>query len=107
MTSRPRVSVPATASPGEIVAIKTLISHPMESGQRRDSAGNAIPRRIVNRLVCTFNGEEVFACDLHPAVSANPYIEFSVRVDESGTFRFVWNDDDGSVYEAEAGIEVS
>lgn len=104
--SRPRVSVPATASPGETILIRALISHVMESGQRRDSAGNVIERRIINRFECTFNGEPVFACDIEPAISANPYIEFHAKVSESGTFAFAWTDDDGSHYSDEKTIEV-
>ena len=66
-----------------------------------------MPRKIINSMVCEFNGQPVFSCEIHPAVSANPYIEFSARLEESGTFRFVWTDDDGSTYEAEAEIEIS
>jgi sulfur-oxidizing protein SoxZ len=107
MSSRPRVSIPSSATAGEIILIRTLISHPMESGQRRDSDGNAIPRKIINKFVCTFNGQTVFECDIEPAISANPYIEFSAKVPESGSFTFTWTDDDGSIYEAVESIEVS
>jgi sulfur-oxidizing protein SoxZ len=107
MSARPRVSVPASASPGDIILIRALISHPMESGQRRDADGNTIPRKIINKFACAFNGQPVFACEIEPAISANPYIEFHAQVRESGTFTFSWTDDDGSVYEAEEPIEVS
>ena len=56
---KPRVKVPRKAGAGEAVTIKTLISHPMESGQRKDSDGNVIPRSIINRFTCEFNGESV------------------------------------------------
>jgi sulfur-oxidizing protein SoxZ len=104
---KPRVKVPKTASAGEVIAIKTLISHEMESGQRKDKDGNVIPRKIINKFSCTFNDQEVFSCDLDPAISANPYFEFNAKVPESGTFKFTWVDDDGSVYEDEQKIEVS
>lgn len=107
MSARPRVRVPETATKGEAVLIRALISHQMESGQRRDNAGNLIPRRIINTFTCAFNGQPVFSCDLAPAISANPYFEFSVRATESGTFTFTWADDDGSVYMDEQRIEVS
>lgn len=106
-TPKPRVKVPKTASAGEVITIKTLISHEMESGQRKDRDGNPIPRKIINKFSCAFNGQEVFACDLDPAISANPYFEFSAKVPESGTFKFTWVDDDGSVYEDEQAIEVA
>jgi sulfur-oxidizing protein SoxZ len=105
--SRPRISLPDTAAAGETITIRALISHIMENGQRRDSSGEVIPRRIINRFTCEFNGEPVFACDLDTAVAANPYFEFQARVPESGTFRFEWHDDDGSVYEHEQPIVVS
>ncbi|AXS40482.1 thiosulfate oxidation carrier complex protein SoxZ [Breoghania sp. L-A4] len=103
---KPRVKVPKKASKDEIIAIKTLISHKMESGQRKDKEGNLIPRQIINKFTCEFNDKMVFGCDLEPAVSANPYLEFNVRVPESGTFKFTWVDDDGSVYETESKITV-
>ncbi|ESR27268.1 thiosulfate oxidation carrier complex protein SoxZ [Lutibaculum baratangense] len=105
--AKPRIKVPKTASKDEVITIKTLISHEMESGQRKDKDGNTIPRKIINRFTCTFNGQEVFSCDLDPAIAANPYFEFSAKVPESGTFTFEWVDDDGSVYSDKAEIEVS
>ncbi|MEO9613291.1 MAG: thiosulfate oxidation carrier complex protein SoxZ [Nitratireductor sp.] len=105
-TPKPRVKLPKTASAGEIITIKTLISHQMESGQRKDKNGDPIPRQIINKFSCEFNGTPVFSCDIDPAISANPYFEFNAKVAESGTFKFTWVDDDGSVYEHEASIEV-
>lgn len=105
--SKPRVKVPKKASAGDIITIKTLISHKMESGQRKDKDGNVIPRSIINKFTCEFNGDLVFGCDLEPAISANPFFEFRAKVSESGTFKFTWNDDDGSVYETSSNIEVA
>ena len=102
----PRVKVPSEASAGEVVTIKTLISHQMESGQRKDSEGNTIPRSIINRFVATFNGETVIDVEMEPAISTNPYFEFQATVPESGDFVFTWHDDDGSVYEETASVEV-
>ncbi len=96
---KPRVKVPKTASAGEVIVIKTLISHKMESGQRKDGDGNVIPRSIINRFTCDFNGENVVDVTLEPAISTNPYLEFEATVPESGEFKFTWYDDDGSVYE--------
>jgi sulfur-oxidizing protein SoxZ len=104
--SKPRVKVPKTASKDEVVTIKTLISHKMESGQRKDSDGNPIPRQIINKFTCEFNGKTVFVCDLEPAISANPYLEFTAKVPESGTFKFTWVDDDGSEYSTTSDISV-
>lgn len=107
MASKPRVKVPKKASVGEVITMKTLISHKMESGQRKGKDGKLIPRKIINKFTAYFNDAVVFSADVGPAVSANPYIEFSAKVNESGTFKFVWIDDDGSEYMTEKKIAVS
>ena len=103
---KPRVEVPKKASAGEAITIKTLISHKMESGQRKDSDGNPIPRSIINRFVAEFNGETVIDVTLEPAISTNPYFEFEATVPEAGEFTFTWYDDDGSVYTESKSITV-
>lgn len=105
-TGKPRVKVPKSAAEGEIIEIKTLINHAMESGQRKDKKGNPIPRQIINKFTCAFNGKEVFSADWHPAISANPYMAFHMRATESGTLAFTWVDDDGSKYEHTADLKV-
>lgn len=95
---KPRVKVPKSAAAGEAVTIKTLISHKMESGQRKDSDGNLIPRSIINRFTCEFNGQLVIDITMEPAISTNPYFQFDATVPEAGEFVFTWYDDDGSVY---------
>ncbi len=104
---KPRVKVPKTASAGEAITIKTLISHQMESGQRKDGDGNVIPRSIINRFTAEFNGENVIDVTMEPAISTNPYFEFEATVPESGEFTFTWYDDDGSVYTETKSIDVS
>jgi sulfur-oxidizing protein SoxZ len=96
---KPRVKVPKKASAGEAVTIKTLISHTMESGQRKDKEGNVIPRSIINRFTCAFNGQMVIDVKMEPAISTNPYFQFEATVPEQGDFVFTWYDDDGSVYD--------
>src|SRR3546814_17116610 len=78
-TPKPRVKVPKSAAAGEVITIKTLINHPMESGQRTDKEGKVIPRQIINKFTCAFNGTPVFACDIAPAISANPSFELSAK----------------------------
>ncbi|MBX9757451.1 MAG: thiosulfate oxidation carrier complex protein SoxZ [Beijerinckiaceae bacterium] len=102
----PRVRVPAKAKAGELIEIRTLISHEMESGQRRDSTGKTVPRKIINRFTAAFNGKTVFEADWHPAISGNPYQAFFYRASESGEFRFTWKDDDGSEYTTTARMAV-
>ena len=103
---KPRVKVPKSASAGDTITIKTLISHKMESGQRKDSDGNIIPRSIINRFTVDFNGQNVIDVTLEPAISTNPYFEFDSQVPEAGEFAFTWYDDDGSVYEEKKSITV-
>lgn len=104
---KPRVKVPKTAAAGDTITIKTLISHKMESGQRKDGDGNLIPRSIINRFIADFNGENVIDVTLEPAISTNPYFQFDAVVPESGEFKFTWHDDDGSVYETAKKISVT
>ncbi len=104
---KPRVKVPKAASAGETITIKTLISHPMESGQRKDKEGNVIPRSIIHRFTCEFNGRGIIDVVLAPSVSTNPYFQFSAIVPEAGEFLFRWYDDDGSIYEETKSIAVS
>lgn len=91
--ARALINVPPKAKRGEIIAIKTLIAHVMESGFRHTSTGVRIPRDIIDRFVCTFNGEQIFEASLYPAIAANPFITFNTRVTESGTFTFTWTGD--------------
>ena len=93
--ARVLINVPERARPGEVVEIKTLIQHRMETGYRLDSNGAKIPRDIINCFTCTYNGEEVFRADLFPAIAANPFIAFSTVATESGELVFAWTDDNG------------
>ena len=102
----PRVHVPSAAKRGEVVQIRTLITHQMETGLRKDAAGAPIPRKIINRLTCRYNGEMVFSADLNEAVAANPYVEFFIRAEETGTLAFAWHEDGGEVYETELTLTV-
>lgn len=106
-TPEPRVRAPSTAAKGEIFEIRTLITHQMESGLRSDSAGKPIPRKIIHGFSCRYNGQTVFSVDLHEAIAANPYMEFYVRADESGTLEFSWEEDGGAVYTTQQTLTVT
>lgn len=93
--ARVLINLPAQAKRGEIVEIKTLIAHPMETGYRPDNTGKLVPRDIINRFTCTYNGEEVFRADLFPAIAANPFIAFWTVATDSGELVFSWTDDHG------------
>jgi sulfur-oxidizing protein SoxZ len=96
MSRRPRVRLPEQAKVGEVIEVKTLISHVMETGQRKDAEGKPIPRFIINTFVATFAGAEVFRANLHPGISANPYIAFHMKVPGPGEFELTWIDDKGA-----------
>jgi sulfur-oxidizing protein SoxZ len=100
------INVPGRARRGEIVEIKTLISHPMETGHRRSQVGERIPRDIIRLFVCSYNGAEVFRAELHPAIAANPFIVFSTVATESGTLAFHWTGDNGFSVTESAAIVV-
>lgn len=100
------VNVPAKAKRGEIVEIKALVSHPMETGYRRTQLGVPIARDIIRLFVCTYNGVEVFRAELHPAITANPFLAFSTIATESGTLSFRWTGDNGFAVTESARIEV-
>ena len=105
-STQPRIRMPTTAKAGEVIEVKTLISHEMESGNRKDKDGNLVPRKIINTFTVKFNGTELMTVDWFPSVSANPYQAFYVRVPETGTFTFEWRDDDGTIYSAEQKVTV-
>lgn len=104
--ARALINVPAKAKRGEVIEIKTLISHPMESGYRVGTNGTMIPRDIIRRFVCTYDGEEVFRADLSPAIAANPFISFFTVATESGTISFEWRGDNGFAASEHAAITV-
>lgn len=104
--AKPRIKLPNSVKKGDVIEIKTLIQHKMESGQRKDTQGKTIPRQIINRFTCTFNGKPVVDTKIYPAISANPYLSFFARVEESGTFEFTWTDDDGTVTTEKTAVKV-
>jgi sulfur-oxidizing protein SoxZ len=96
VTIKPRIKLPASAKVGEVIEIKTLVSHVMETGQRKDADGKAIPRNILNAFSAKFAGAEVLAAELHPGISANPYLSFFMKVPGPGEFEFTWVEDGGN-----------
>ena len=100
------VNLPQRARRGEIIEIRTLAAHAMETGFRRTQLGEPVPRDIITRFTCSYNGVEVFSADLHPAVAANPLIAFSTVATESGTLEFRWTGDNGYAAAHTAAITV-
>jgi sulfur-oxidizing protein SoxZ len=100
------VNVPKEAKRGEVIEIRTLAGHPMETGFRRTQTGELIPRDIIRQFVCTYNGVEVFRAELHPAMAANPLITFTTVATESGSLEFRWTGDNGFSATQSASIKV-
>jgi sulfur-oxidizing protein SoxZ len=100
------INVPKKAKRGEIIEIKTLTSHIMETGYRRTSTGDVVPRDIITSFTCRYNGAEIFRADLFPAIAANPFITFFTVATESGKFDFEWIGDKGFSETASAQITV-
>ena len=94
-TSRTIVTMPATAKKGEILEIRIIVQHDMESGFRHTETGQRIPRDIIRDFRCTYNGVEVFRVELHPAMGANPLIVFTTTATESGSLESKWSGDNG------------
>lgn len=106
--AKPRVKIPKSAKVGDIVQIKTLITHKMETGLRKDKkTGDLIPRQIINSFVAKYNGKEVFRTKIHPAISANPYFSFYIKVPGPGEFEFLWVDDTGKTWSTKKKLAVS
>ena len=104
--ARTLINVPPKAKRGDIIEIKTLVSHPMETGYRVGADGNRMPRDIIRSFTCTYNNEVVFRAELSPAIAANPFIAFSTTATESGTLTFTWTGDNGFSAAETAAITV-
>ena len=100
------INVPKKAKRGEIIEIKTLMSHIMETGYRRTASGELVPRDIITSFTCHYNGVEIFRADLFPAIAANPFISFFTVATESGKLDFEWIGDKGFTETASAAISV-
>ena len=105
--ARALIQMPASAKRGDVIEIKTLIGHPMESGFRTGADGKLLARNIVRRLSCRYNGEPVFSVEISPAIAANPYLAFHTVATESGTLRFEWEGDEGFSHVETVAISVS
>jgi sulfur-oxidizing protein SoxZ len=104
--ARALINVPAKAKRGEVIAIRSLISHIMETGFRHSMDGKLVPRDIITTMVVTYNGTEIFRADLHPAIAANPFLTFHTVATESGTIAFHWTGDNGFDVREQAKITV-
>lgn len=93
--ARALITMPSTAKKGEVIEIRALIAHPMETGFRPGADGKILPRNIIVHFSCKYGDEEVFSAQLYPAIAANPYIAFFTRATASATLSFSWEGDNG------------
>ena len=105
--ARALITMPSVAKRGEVIEIRTLIAHPMETGYRRGDDGSVLPRNLIRRFTCVYDGETVFAAELFPAVAANPLIAFSTIATVSGTLTFTWDGDNGFAQTERIAITVT
>ena len=105
--ARALITLPTTARRGDAIEVRTLVSHPMETGYRHDSDGQPLARDIIRRFTCRYDGEIVFSAELHAAVSANPYIGFFTLATASGMLSFTWEGDNGFVHTESRSIAVT
>ena len=94
--NKPRIKLPESATVGEIIDVKAVVTHPMETGNRKDSAGAISPRNVINSFTALFAGTEVFRAEFGSGISANPFISFSMRVPGPGSLQLSWTDDSGA-----------
>ena len=106
-TTRAIVRLPATARPGEIIDVRLLLQHPMETGYRPGADGQTLPRNIVTRVEARFEGALVFAADCFPAIAANPYLAFALRATASGTLTLAFTGDNGLAHSESAKLTVA
>jgi sulfur-oxidizing protein SoxZ len=91
-----RIQIPSQAKRGEVIEVRIVIQHAMETGFRHDDVGHLIKRNVINAFSCRYNGVEVFRADLSSGIAANPYLQFYTVADASGELEFSWMDDEGA-----------
>lgn len=107
MNGKPRINLPKAIKAGDVIEVRTLINHVMETGNRKDTAGYVIPRQIIHTFAASFEGKDVFRAELNSGISANPFISFHMRVPGPGTLILSWTDDSGATITEQAAVSVS
>ena len=107
MAARTLVQAPASAQRGDVMELRVTIAHPMETGYRPGADGRVLPRDIIRRFSCRYNGETVFSAELAPAIAANPYLSFHVLAADSGTLEFEWQGDNGFAQVERRSLQVT
>ena len=101
-----RFDMPSQARAGEVIKLRLLVQHPMETGYLLDLNNRRIARNVINDLRCTYLGQEVFRIEPSSGLSANPYIEFFLRATQTGEIAIDWVDDRGEKGAASSPLQV-
>ena len=90
---------------GDTTEVRVLMAHIMETGQRKDSAGNTVPAHHIQTVTATWNGKPVLSANFGPAVSQNPVMNFTFKGGAKGEKVIVnWTDNKGDKRTDEAVI---
>ncbi len=100
-----RIRVPEKAKAGDVVTVRVLITHPMETMQFKDGKPVVKNYNFINKVEATYNGKMVFEAETTQAVSQNPLFAFPVKVDAPGLVRVIFHDTEGKTYTGEAQIK--
>ncbi len=90
-----RIQAPARAARDEVVTVRLLIAHPMETGFRYKEDGSRVPYNVVDKLVCRYDGKTVFEATMSSGIAANPLLQFCVRATATADLVFEWRDESG------------
>lgn len=92
---------------GEVVIVRAMVAHPMETGLRKQASGELVPRNIINSFTCTLDGATLFSWRPETAVSPSPYLEFRFLAETGGELAMRWTDDAGQTILAQERIEIA
>lgn len=112
--TRALITIPKTARRGDVIEIRALVQHPMETGYRRSSDGDLLPRDLIRRFSCRFldtrkaddSGTIIFAATLHAAIAANPYLSFNLLAVSTCALMFIWEGDNGFSHREQVSLTV-
>jgi sulfur-oxidizing protein SoxZ len=102
-----RIQLPPQAKRGEVIEVRVMIQHPMETGFRNDATGRRVARNAIHSLACRYNGAEVFRATMSTGIAANPLLRFFTHAVDSGELEFWWLDDENVEGTARARLVVS
>jgi sulfur-oxidizing protein SoxZ len=94
-TALARIQWPERVQAGDVVKVRLLVQHPMETGYLQNLLGQLLPRNVIRTLTCTWGQQEVFRVEPSSGISANPLFEFFVRAEQTAEMHVAWTDDRG------------